>query len=101
MNKIIFSILDINDVTPYKSKGTLIVNPPYGNRLNNNLKIKELYKQIGDVFKNKFSGYDAYIFSGNLEALKFVGLKSKKRIILKNGTIDCRLVHYPINSGKY
>ena len=41
------------------------------------------------------------IFSGNFEAVKSVGLRSKKRVILKNGTIDCRLVYYPINSGKF
>ena len=41
------------------------------------------------------------MLSGNLEAIKSIGLRSKKRIILKNGTIDCRLLYYPISKGKF
>ena len=100
-NNINFSICDINDVNPDNSSGILIINPPYGNRMDNNIKINDLYKDLGDIFKKKFIGYDTYIFSGNLEAIKSVGLKSKKRIILKNGKIDCRLIHYPISYGKF
>ena len=38
---------------------------------------------------------------GNLDLLKTVGLRSKSRTILKNGKLDCRLVHYPMKEGKY
>ncbi len=96
-----FKVLNMNDISVVDSKGTLIINPPYGNRVGKNINLNELYKNIGDVFKKKFIGYDTYIFSGNLEAVKSVGLRSKKRIILKNGTLDCRLIYYPISSGKF
>ena len=91
----------MKDVSAQDSQGTLIVNPPYGNRIGVNISLSQLYKNIGDIFKKKFIGYDTYIFSGNFEAIKSVGLRSKKRVILKNGTIDCRLIYYPINSGKF
>ena len=61
----------------------------------------DLYKQIGDHLKNHFQGFDGYIFTGNLELLKSIGLRTKKKIILKNGMIDCRLAYYPLKSGKY
>ena len=96
-----FEVLDMKDVSAQDSQGTLIVNPPYGNRIGVNISLSQLYKNIGDIFKKKFIGYDTYIFSGNFEAIKSVGLRSKKRVILKNGTIDCRLIYYPINSGKF
>ena len=91
----------MKDVSVQDSQGTLIVNPPYGNRIGVNISLSQLYENIGDIFKKKFIGYDTYIFSGNFEAIKSVGLRSKKRVILKNGTIDSRLLYYPINSGKF
>ena len=100
-NHIQFSVLDMNNIEIQESPGTIIINPPYGNRIGDNNKIHTLYKNLGDIFKKKFGSYDAYIFSGNLDAIKSVGLRSKKRIILKNGTIDCRLVYYPMTIGKF
>ena len=100
-NNIKLSISNINNIKVQDSSGTVIINPPYGNRIGDNSKIHSLYRNLGDIFKKKFSGYDAYIFSGNLDAIKSVGLRSKKRIILKNGTIDCRLVYYPMTTGNF
>ncbi len=100
-NNVKFSISNINNIKVQDSSGTVIINPPYGNRIGDNSKIHSLYRNLGDIFKKKFSGYDAYIFSGNLDAIKSVGLRSKKRIILKNGTIDCRLVYYPMTTGNF
>ena len=96
-----FSVLDMNNIKEQEPPGIIILNPPYGNRMGDKNRIHSLYKNLGDIFKKKFSGYDAYIFSGNLDAIKSVGLRSKKRIILKNGTIDCRLVYYPMTIGKF
>ena len=63
--------------------------------------INLLYKQLGDLFKTKCVGCNVFVFSGNLEAVKSIGLRSKCRIILKNGKIDSRLLHYPIKDGSY
>ena len=100
-NHMQFSVLDMNNIKEQEPPGIVILNPPYGNRMGDKNRIHSLYKNLGDIFKKKFSGYDAYIFSGNLDAIKSVGLRSKKRIILKNGTIDCRLVYYPMTIGKF
>ena len=89
------------DVTPSQDKGIFISNPPYGYRIGEMEKLRILYKQIGDHLKNYFQGFDGYIFTGNLELLKSIGLRTKKKIILKNGMIDCRLAYYPLKSGKY
>jgi len=58
-----------------------------------------LYKTIGDVLKRKYNGYTAWIISSDPEALKFVGLKPSKKIILFNGPLECRFVKYEIYEG--
>ncbi|MBB3698001.1 MULTISPECIES: THUMP domain-containing class I SAM-dependent RNA methyltransferase [Flammeovirga] len=77
--------------------GIIICNPPYGERIGKD--IEELYKNMGDKLKQDFSGYDAWIFSGNMGALKHVGLRPSKRIELYNGAIECRLAKYEMYRG--
>ena len=93
------------DIKNFKSSdyiGTIILNPPYGERLNpDEEELKQLYKTIGDVFKNQSSSFDAYVFSANLDMIKQIELKANKKYILKNGRLDSRLVHYPITIGNY
>jgi len=101
INNIIFNRLDIKDFKPAHSSGTIIINPPYGIRVGEENTIKKLYKQLGDLFKKRCHGFDVYFFTGNLEAIKSIGLRSKRKIILKNGKIDCRLLYYPMMSGKF
>ena len=60
-------------------KGIIITNPPYDVRLKSN-NINLLYKNMGDTLKHGFKGWSAYIFSGNFEAIKHIGLKTSQRI---------------------
>ena len=97
-----FKKQDIINFKPIEKNGIIMINPPYGERLSQSInELENLYELIGDIFKTKCSGFNAYIFTSNLEAAKFIGLKSKKRIPLKNGKLDCRLLHYPIKEGQY
>lgn len=100
-NYINLSVNHFNKIEPIENEGILITNPPYGYRIGDIDKLKIMYKNIGDHLKTRFNGFDAYIFAGNLELIKNIGLRTKRKIILKNGTIDCRLVYYPLISGKY
>jgi len=76
-------------------KGLIITNPPYDIRLKSN-NINNLYKEMGDTLKHGFKGWSVYIFSGNFEAIKHVGLKTSQRIELYNGKIECKLLKYEI-----
>ena len=58
-----------------------------------------LYKTIGNSLKTNFQGYNAYVFTGNLEAAKSIGLKPVRRVPLFNGPIDCRLLKYELYQG--
>ena len=57
------------------------------------------YQGIGDFFKKTGGGYNGYIFTGNLELIKKIGLRTKRRVIFYNGEIECRLLEYELYSG--
>lgn len=61
--------------------------------------LEATYKGIGDFFKKTGNGYRGYIFTGNLEMIKKVGLRTKQRVILYNGEIECRLLEYELYAG--
>ena len=81
--------------------GTIIMNPPYGERLGDENELELLYQLIGSVLKEHCVDSDAFIFSGNRVLTKMIGLKSRRSHILNNGKIECRLLHYPIRKGQY
>lgn len=92
-----FEKRNIEQLQPVGEKaGTLIVNPPYGERLGEANELKELYKLLGDLFKQRMKGWTCHIFTGNLELAKSVGLQASKRTVLYNGPIECRLLRYEI-----
>ncbi|MCF6365066.1 MAG: class I SAM-dependent RNA methyltransferase [Bacteroidales bacterium] len=76
-------------------KGLIITNPPYDIRIKSN-NINKLYKETGDTLKQGFKGWTGYIFSGNPEAVKHIGLKPSQKINLYNGKIECKLLKYEI-----
>ncbi|HCZ10335.1 MAG TPA: RNA methyltransferase, partial [Flavobacteriaceae bacterium] len=75
----------------------LITNPPYGERLEGD--INTLYQDFGDTLKRSYPDTDAWIISANFEALKFVGLRPRKKIKLFNGKLETRLCYFPIYKG--
>ena len=75
----------------------LSTNPPYGERLEGD--INTLYQDFGDTLKRSYPDTDAWIISANFEALKFVGLRPRKKIKLFNGKLETRLCYFPIYKG--
>jgi putative N6-adenine-specific DNA methylase len=84
---------------PPSGPGVLIMNPPYGERMHQEEDINGLYESIGDTFKKKYKGYNAWIISSNMEALKRVGLKATKKIVVYNGQLECRFAGFDIYEG--
>jgi putative N6-adenine-specific DNA methylase len=93
-----FDCLKFEDIQPTEQKGILIINPPYGERMAVE-KLQGFYKMIGDKFKQSFNGYNAFVLTGNLDASKYIGLKSSQRIKLYNGPLESRLIKYEIYGG--
>ncbi|MFB6457883.1 class I SAM-dependent RNA methyltransferase [Chitinophaga sp. Hz27] len=84
---------------PAGANGVLFMNPEYGLRLGEIEALEETYGRIGDFMKQKCGGYFGYIFTGNLDLAKKIGLKAKRRIEFYNATIDCRLLEYELYAG--
>lgn len=68
--------------------GVLIINPPYGIRLGKREEVENLYKELGDFLKTRCKGTSAFIYTGEPELRKYIGLKTSKRIPLNNGKLE-------------
>lgn len=76
---------------------TLLFNPPYGERLQ--IETAPFYKKIGDTLKNNYPDTTVWFIASDFEGLKHVGLKTTRKIPLKNGDLDCKLVRYDMYAG--
>jgi putative N6-adenine-specific DNA methylase len=94
-----FGVCDFSETPVPTGEGVVLLNPEYGERLGETEKLKETYKKIGDFFKKKCQGYRGYVFTGNLDLAKKVGLRTNRRIPFYNGPIECRLLEYDLYEG--
>lgn len=95
-----FEVCDFAETTvPSNAAGVVFLNPEYGDRLGEVQELAETYARIGDFLKQQCGGYFGYIFTGNLELAKKIGLKAKRRVEFFNSKIDCRLMEYELYSG--
>jgi putative N6-adenine-specific DNA methylase len=76
---------------------TILFNPPYGERLN--IDVNEFYKKVGDTLKHNYPNSTAWMITSDMQALKHVGLRTSKRIELKNADLDCKFVKYELYEG--
>jgi 23S rRNA G2445 N2-methylase RlmL len=79
--------------------GVCVLNPEYGARLGDAEPLKPLYAAIGDFFKQRLSGWRGFVFTGNPDLAKLIGLKARRRTPLFNARIECRLLEYELYSG--
>lgn len=91
---------DMFEMVPPEGGGIMIINPPYGERLEEK-DIVTLYKGIGDALKKNFKGFEAWIISSNKDALKLIGLKPSKKIDVYNGPLECKFEKFEIFEGSY
>jgi len=83
---------------PSEDKAIVVMNPPYGERMQKE-DIFAFYKSIGDKLKADYLNKDIWILTCNMEALKAIGLKTSRRIDMKNGNLDCKFVKYEVYKG--
>jgi putative N6-adenine-specific DNA methylase len=95
-DKIQFTQTELKDIEAPTDSGIIICNPPYGERLGNAQELEEFYKLLGDIFKQRFKGWTAFVLTGNKELAKRVGLKASRRIPVYNGSIPCTLLKYEL-----
>jgi len=95
-----FAVCDFEDTdVPQDANGVVYMNPEYGMRLGEEQALEEVYSRMGDFMKKKCGGYWGYIFTGNLNLAKKIGLKAKRKVEFYNSTIDCRLLEFELYGG--
>ncbi|RDE85042.1 bifunctional 23S rRNA (guanine(2069)-N(7))-methyltransferase RlmK/23S rRNA (guanine(2445)-N(2))-methyltransferase RlmL [Aggregatibacter kilianii] len=76
--------------------GTVICNPPYGERLGTTPALIALYSVFGQRLKQQFAGWNVSIFSGEPSLLDCLRLRSHRQFKAKNGPLDCVQKNYQI-----
>jgi len=79
--------------------GVIVFNPGYGERIGMISGLEKTYKGIGDFLKRKCPGYTGYVFTGNADLAKKIGLRPKSKLPFFNGPIACRLLGYELYEG--
>ena len=95
-DRVCFSMRDFARISPPCDRGIILCNPPYGKRIGDANNLASFYKQLGDIFKQRFTGWTAYILTGNKELAKKVGLKASRRFPVYNGSLACTLLKYEL-----
>lgn len=96
---ITFQVCDFAETEVPEQPGVVFFNPEYGERLGVHTKLEMTYKRVGDFLKTNCKGYRGYVFTGNPELAKKVGLKAARKIEFFNGKLDCRLMEYELYDG--
>ena len=98
-HRIEFHTCDFADTPVPEGAGVVVLNPEYGERMGEVRQLEDTYRRIGDYFKQRCTGYRGFIFTGNRDLAKQVGLRAKTRRPFYNSTIECRLFGYDLYDG--
>jgi putative N6-adenine-specific DNA methylase len=90
----------VQDVVPPADHGVLVTNLPYGDRIGGGREeTSRLYGEVGDVLKQRFAGWTAAILAADASPYKAIGLKPRRTLELRNGSIPCRLLLFELYRG--
>lgn len=99
LHHIEFAVCDFEATPLPAGPGVIFFNPEYGERMGELAELETTYAAIGDFLKQKCQGYTGYIFTGNVDLAKKIGLKAKRRIEFYNAKLDCRLMEFELYAG--
>lgn len=94
-----FHVCDFAETPLPDGKGVVVFNPEYGERMGTHTKLEATYSRIGDFLKQRCGGKRGYVFTGNPDLAKKIGLHTSRRVEFYNGKLDCRLLEYEIYEG--
>jgi len=81
------------EFAPPPGPGLLVVNPPYGERLESE---PDLWRRLGDLLKRRYAGWTAAVLAGDPGRGKWIGLKPRRRLPVKNGPLDARILVFDL-----
>ncbi len=96
---ILFRISDFRETFIPVGKGTIIMNPEYGERLGSEKDLQKIYTAVGSYFKRRAQDFSCFVVSTH-EWLRFIKLEPKNRYKFYNANIDVEFVEYQIYPSK-
>ena len=78
---------------PPAGPGLLVVNPAYGERLEEN---RDQWPRLGDLMKQRYAGWKAVVLAGGEGLGKHIGLRPSRRIPVRNGPLDARILLFDL-----
>ena len=93
-----FHVCDFAETPMPETPGTIILHGEYGERLGDLLKLKDVYKRVGDFLKQSCPGWDGFVFTSH-DLAGTIGLKTARRVPFENGGVECRLLRYKLFKG--
>lgn len=96
-----FKSMDLNEVKTEQTKGLVICNPPYGERMDDFAPLLPLYQQLGQTLAVHFSGWNAAVLTSNPLLAKAIGLRSNKQYTFFNGAIECKLYLFTLDANNH
>ncbi|MBK1644887.1 23S rRNA (guanine(2445)-N(2))/(guanine(2069)-N(7))-methyltransferase [Thiocapsa imhoffii] len=93
-----FERRELTDCDPGRAedRGLVVTNPPYGERLGRDSDLPRLYARLGSVLQERFTGWQAALFTASPELARHTHLRAHRIHQLYNGPIECRLLHFRI-----
>ncbi|HUH37094.1 MAG TPA: bifunctional 23S rRNA (guanine(2069)-N(7))-methyltransferase RlmK/23S rRNA (guanine(2445)-N(2))-methyltransferase RlmL [Spongiibacteraceae bacterium] len=79
--------------------GLVITNPPYGERLGEEAELGELYASLGQRLRSEFEGWQAAVFTGNVNLAKRLGIRARKQYKLFNGPLPASLLLFDVTEA--
>lgn len=89
-------VLQLKNPLPGEQRGTVLSNPPYGERLESEPALIALHSQLGRIMKQHFGGWTLSLFSGSPELLSCLQLRAERQFKAKNGPIECVQKNYQL-----
>ena len=80
--------------------GTVICNPPYGERLGTTPALIALYSVFGQKLKKEFCGWNVSVFSSESTLLDCLRMRASRQFKAKNGPLDCVQKNYQVSERK-
>lgn len=97
---IILEQADFFKTPPPSSKGIIIMNPPYGERISIAEGLPDFFERIGSALKHEYPSWTAWIIASDEESFKNIGLKPSKKIPMMNGKLECQFRQFQLFEGK-
>lgn len=92
-------LADLLDIEAPAPAGTLLSNPPYGERIGEQEELAAFYPLLGSALKRRWAGWNCFFFTADLRLPKLVGLKPSRKTPLFNGPLECRLFEIRMVAG--